>query len=164
MKTVCSLNRALSRKSKSGIRSESGNKGSFMSHNPSTSFQHHINLNDDNESELDERIGSIPACSSMNVSRTDDEHMNKRSMSEMSKSIAHAISVSKAPKAIPSKSKDTKKYTHQGMKMLSEVKTVSLHDNTGSTKSSGQTCSRPMFRTAKNGTLSSNNGKLFRFY
>lgn len=163
MKTVSSLNRALTRKSKSGIRSESGNKSSFLSLNPSTSFQHHINLDDDNEGELDERIGAVPLSSSVNVSRIESNFPSKRSVSEMSKSIAHAISVSKAPKVIANKSKEKYLVKNQTISGLNEIKTVSLHEHSGSTKSGGQGSAIPVLRSDINGALPNNIGKFRHF-
>lgn len=64
MKTVSSLNRALSKRSKdaardSKVKSKGDHKNSFLSINQSTSFQNCMNSDDENEDELDERIGSV---------------------------------------------------------------------------------------------------------
>lgn len=163
MKTVSSLNRALSRKSKSGARSElkseCPNKGSFLSLNPSTSFHHQIHLDDENEWELDERIADIPVCASVNVSRIENYFPSKRSVSEVSKSIAHAISVSKKPQGIMMKNKEKHKIRNPLFPTLNEVKTVSLHELSWSTKSGGQSSARPGLKNSMNKILLNSKGK-----
>lgn len=173
LKTVNTLNRALSRKSKSGVRvdsaNNSANKGSFLSlkesremrllhissKNPSTSFQHQINLDydDDDEDEIDERNPGNLVLTSVNT-LSDSQTNGKRCVSEMQKSIAHKISISKPTHAIGSKGRDKYKNKNQAFTTLNGIKTVSLHELTGSTKSGGQSSARPVFKQGYNGLLS----------
>lgn len=179
LQTVNSLNRALSRKANSEIRTRSLdrslNKGSFISNKEakfdqtlkvtsikpnetSTSFQHNPNI-DYYEEEIDERSPGETILKNRANSINESIQYNKRSMSEMQKEIKPTISISKAPPVPNNRFKDKNK--NQILTTLNGIKTVSLNDLTGSTKSGGQNSSRGI-KGANNTLLSSYSGSQFK--
>jgi hypothetical protein len=176
MQTVNSLNRALSRKAKNGKRvaslNRSLNKGSFVSEkiheggkspkillmnsqDPSTSFQQNLNTIDDEEL-IDEHIPG----ESILKNRANSIHVtmtyNKRSMSEMQKSIGSTISITRATPITSNWVKDKSK--NQIFKTLNGIKTVSLNDLTGSTNSGDQSSGRYAIRPPTKGVFTSHSG------
>lgn len=176
MQTVNSLNKALSRKANNAKRvaslNRSLNKGSFVSEkvpeggrspknllaknrNPSTSFQQNLNTDVDEEL-VDEHMPGESIlknrANSINMTLT----YNKRSMSEMQKSVGSTISVTRAPPITSKWVRDKSK--NQIFKTLNGIKTVSLNDLTGSTNSGGQSSGRYGLRSSEKGVLTSHSG------
>jgi len=149
IQTVNTLNRALSRKSKSGSRGDILARSENISSNTD-------NLNyDDEDDGTDERIPDGDILNQVSIPITDSQH-GKRSMSEVQKSIAHTISVSKVPHVIGCQGKDRHRNHYQGFTILNGIKTVSLNELTGSTKSGGQSSGRPLVSSGYPGNLSTN--------
>ena len=174
--TVHSLNSVMSRKAKSDRRDDSFdrsvNKGSFIStkeapsgrspqvppvlpDNPSTSFQQQLNTEYDEDGTDEHYPGESLLKNRANSINTSIQY-NKRSMSEMQKSLAPNISISKATHVTSNRFRDKNK--NQIFATLNGIKTVSLNGLTGSTKSGGQSSARQIFKNSHNGVLSSYSG------
>jgi len=174
MQTVSNLNKVLNQKVASSAKSESLNKSSFVSEQcsvirktpqvqpmkkilASSSFHQNLNTDIDDEWTDEHNPGENFLKNRANTIHATVSN-NKRSMSEMQKSASPSIYIARAAPNASNRFKDRNK--NGIFKTLNAVKTVSLNDLSGSTKSGGPSNSKARYFHRAKAVVSSYNGNL----
>lgn len=119
----------------------------------STSFQQNIDI-DLGEDEIDERIPGESFLKNRAKSINESVLYNKRSMSEMQKSVRQAISITKATN-IASTNRFKDKSKNQFNLLVNGVKTIELNNLTETTKSGNPSSTRQRINSSKTGLVHS---------